>query len=263
MKNKIAAMTIAGSDSGGGAGIQADLKTFSALGIYGTTIITAITAQNFNKITDMKVLSPETVENQIKAVLHSYPIKAIKTGLLYSEDIIDCIVNTISKPLKEKDIKLIVDPVMVSTSGMQLLTPLAIEKIQNSLFPIASLITPNIPEAEFIIDKKIKTVDDMKDALKTMFDLFHVPILLKGGHLANKATDILLINNDFNIFENEIIEGINTHGSGCTLSAAIASYLSIGYSLLESVKFAKDYLTASLNNPLEINENIKIINQFF
>jgi len=263
MINKIAAMTIAGSDSGGGAGIQADLKTFSSLGVYGTTVITSITAQNIKEITDIFVLDSEIVEKQILTTINYYPIKAIKTGLLYSEDIIESIAKTIEIPLKEKGIKLIIDPIMVSTSGKALLTKRATRTIQDILFPIASLITPNIPEAELITGKKIETIEDMKTASKIMFDMFKVPILLKGGHLSDMANDVLLIDKKFHIYETDIIKDIDTHGSGCTLSAAITAYLSLGNSLAESVKLSKEFITASLNNPFKLNDNLKIINHFF
>ncbi len=262
MKKSIAVMTIAGSDSGGGAGIQADLKTFSALGVYGTTIITSVTAQNLNKITGFSVLPAELVHKQIKTVLNCYPVKAVKTGILYSEQIISIVKKSLNEKIRYKKLKLIIDPVMISTSGKPLIGKQALNKLQSELFSLASLITPNIPEAEFLSKNKISSLEDMKKTASILYEIYKVPFLIKGGHLPKTANDVLISEDGINIYDSKKISGINTHGSGCTLSAAITAFLGQDYTLTESINSAKEYMISSLLDPIQITENIQIINHF-
>jgi hydroxymethylpyrimidine/phosphomethylpyrimidine kinase len=263
MENNIAILTIAGSDSGGGAGIQADLKTFSALGVYGTTVITSITAQNLKQIVDIYEIPSKMVEKQINAVLQGYPIKAIKTGILLSEEIVTTVINSLKESVLDNNIKLVVDPIMIATSGKIVIDKKALNKMQSDLFPLASLITPNIPETEYLTGKKINTIKEMEDSGAFLFEKFNVPFLIKGGHLSDDSTDILISENGFTTFKSKRVIGINTHGSGCTLSAAITTFLSQDYSIIESVQSAKDYLTTSLTEPLQISNNTQIINHFY
>ncbi len=258
MKNNITALTIAGSDSGGGAGIQADLKTFSALGIYGTTAITVITAQNLNKINDIFVLPENIIRKQIETIFDGYSIKAAKTGILYSEKIIDIIIHSFAN----RDIKLVIDPVMISTSGKALMDKKALEKITDGLFPIANLITPNIPEAEYLTNSIIDSKEDMQKAVSILYNKYKVPFLLKGGHMTNISDDLLITDEGINIFSSERISGVNTHGSGCTLSAAITAFLCQDYALYEAVRSAKEYIKSTLLDPIQISDKTQIINHF-
>ena len=244
-------LTIAGSDSGGGAGIQADLKTFSSLGVYGMSAITSITAQNTVGVQGIHDLPPEFVALQIDSVISDIGVDAAKTGMLSSSAIIDVVA---SKVKKYKIPNLVIDPVMYAKSGDPLLRPDARDTLINKLLPLSTLITPNISEAEFLSGIKIKGIEDMKKAGKKIKKRVGADVLVKGGHLGGKAVDILYTDGEFFIFESERIDTKNTHGTGCTYSAAIASELAKGYSLYDAVKSAKVFITDAIKNSIEIGK---------
>ncbi|OGW12970.1 MAG: bifunctional hydroxymethylpyrimidine kinase/phosphomethylpyrimidine kinase [Nitrospinae bacterium RIFCSPLOWO2_12_39_16] len=244
-------LTIAGSDSGGGAGIQADLKTFSSLGVYGMSAITSITAQNTVGVQGIHDLPPEFVALQIDSVISDIGVDAAKTGMLSSSAIIDVVA---SKVKKYKIPNLVIDPVMYAKSGDPLLRPDARDTLINKLLPLSTLITPNISEAEFLSGIKIKGIEDMKKAGKKIKKRVGADVLVKGGHLRGKAVDILYTDGEFFIFESERIDTKNTHGTGCTYSAAIASELAKGYSLYDAVKSAKVFITDAIKNSIEIGK---------
>jgi hydroxymethylpyrimidine/phosphomethylpyrimidine kinase len=243
-------LTIAGSDSGGGAGIQADLKTFSALGCYGMSVITALTAQNTQAVTGIYPIPPEFIARQIDAVMDDIGVDAVKIGMLHSPEVI----HAVTERLKQYQISnIIVDPVMVAKSGDKLLRDDAVNALKTDLIPIASLITPNIPEAAVLLQRSETFVQQdighLEAACKELADLGPQAVLLKGGHLnTKKSLDILYSKTDETLqyFEAERIETINTHGTGCTLSSAIASYVAKGNSIQEAVLRAKEYITQAL-----------------
>lgn len=254
-----AALTIAGSDSGGGAGIQADLKTFSALGIYGTSVITAVTAQNLDGVTAIQPIDPKVVQKQLTVVLEGFPIKVIKTGMLFSEEIIQVIAGVL---LNYREIPLIIDPVFAATSGSKLIRDEAIAQLTGKLFPLAALITPNMPEAEILLAEKLETHLHLEQAARKLFERFLVPVLMKGGHLSDKAVDIFYDGKEMKRFESGLIEGVNNHGSGCTLASAIAAAMARGQSLREAVNTAKTYITQSLKDSFQLAPGLRIINHF-
>ncbi|MBM9499299.1 bifunctional hydroxymethylpyrimidine kinase/phosphomethylpyrimidine kinase [Leptospira sp. 201903071] len=247
-KIKPVTLTIAGSDSGGGAGIQADLKTFTALGTFGTSAITCLTAQNPSGVTGILEVNADFLEKQIRAVMDYFTVKAIKTGMLFSTAIIERTHSLLSARKEKETFFLVIDPVMVATSGAKLLQDSAIEALLNRLIPLAGLITPNLDEAEILSGKKIGSRAEMPDLAKEIFERFKVPVLLKGGHLQNEkiALDILYDGNGTSYFEKPFISGFYPHGTGCTYSSAITSYLALGNSLIEAVGKAKEYLHAAI-----------------
>ncbi|MDO5010604.1 MAG: bifunctional hydroxymethylpyrimidine kinase/phosphomethylpyrimidine kinase, partial [Intestinibacter bartlettii] len=218
MRNyKIPTLTIAGSDSSGGAGVQADLKTFSAIGTYGMSVITAITAQNTQGVFDVEELSRKIIKGQMKAVFEDIMPKGVKIGMVSSPEIILEIVENLKKYNPEF---IVVDPVMISKSGYSLLRPEAKENLIKYLIPMAYIITPNVPEAEEITGMKIETVEDMKEAGKKILELGPKYVLMKGGHLDGDAVDVLMGEDIFEVFTSERLDRKNTHGTGCTLSSA-------------------------------------------
>jgi len=244
------AMTIAGSDSGAGAGIQADLLTFAAHGVFGTTAITCLTAQNPDGVTGIHASSAEIVTKQIKQVHDYFKPKALKTGMLLNKEIIQVVARFLQD---HPETLSVVDPVMVATSGARLLEEDAIDCLKNDLLPHATLITPNLDEAEVLIGWKPTSAIEMEKAAKELQESLGVNVLLKGGHMdrnalvdvfANKLGQVLQI-------EHERIHGVNTHGSGCTLSAAIAANMALGNSIAASVYKALDYVFDSMNHALK------------
>ena len=189
MKKNIAALTIAGSDSGGGAGIQADIKTFSACGVYAASVITAVTAQNLEGVRAIQAVKPVVVAAQLQAVLEGFPVKAVKTGMLFSREIIEITADVLSSYPR---MPLVVDPVFAATSGSRLIKPRAIRVLCDRLFPMAALVTPNLPEAEFLCARKLHSLDELRQAGEMLFKRFGVPFLMKGGHLADAADDLLV-----------------------------------------------------------------------
>ncbi len=236
---------IAGSDSGGGAGIQADIKTASALGVYSATAITAITVQNTKGVTGVHAIPPEVVAAQINAVLDDIGADAIKTGMLFDAPIIEATVNA----LKGKNIPLVVDPVMIAKGGASLLDQSAIASLKTKLIPMATLITPNAPEAEALLGRAIHSTEDMKQAAKDLHKLGAKAVLIKGGHLnADPVIDILFDGANFTELSAKRQNTIHTHGTGCTLASAIASYMAKGVGLAEAVKAAHIYVQGALKN---------------
>ncbi len=251
MKEKKTALTIAGSDSSGGAGIQADIKTMQANGVYAMSAITALTAQNTTGVTGIMEVSPEFLEKQLDAVVTDIRSDAVKIGMVSSEELI----KMISKKLKEYHLEnIVVDPVMVATSGSRLISENAIETLKAELLPMAAVITPNIPEAEVLAEMEIRSEDDMVEAAKKICEMYHCAVLCKGGHSLNDANDLLYQNGKATWFHGKRINNPNTHGTGCTLSSAIASNLAKGYSLEESIKRAKDYISGALEAMLDLGK---------
>jgi hydroxymethylpyrimidine/phosphomethylpyrimidine kinase len=239
------ALTIAGSDSGGGAGIQADLKTFASLGVHGLCVVTSVTAQTPRHVRAIEPCSEGIVQKQLEAVLEDFRPTAVKTGMLYSP----AIVRTVASFFGRSDRRaLIVDPVMISTSGRRLMRPGAEKAFREQLFPRATLLTPNVPEAEMLLDRKILDADDFKAAAHEMYQRFDCAILLKGGHLprAREAMDIFYDGKHMLSLRAPFVRGIKTHGTGCTYSAAIVAYMARGFPLIESVRKAKRYITRAI-----------------
>ncbi len=244
-------LTIAGSDCSGGAGIQADLKTMLANGVYGMSVITALTAQNTTGVYDVLEASPEFVAKQIDCIFEDIRPDAVKIGMVSNTDII----HSIARKLKEYNAKNIVcDPVMVATSGSSLMKNDAVNTLISELMPLAALITPNISEAEVLCGFDIKDKDDMSKAAEKISETTSSAILIKGGHLTDCADDLLYENGNIHWFFGERVNNPNTHGTGCTLSSAIACNLAKGDTLAQAVKNAKDYITGALNAQLDLGK---------
>lgn len=229
------ALSVAGSDSGGGAGIQADLRMFSARGVYGTTAITAITAQHPGGVTAVEGLSAQMVLAQVDAVLGAFPVGGVKTGMLWSAEI----VRQLAARFGEGGVPVVVDPVMVATSGARLLEDDAVEAYQRALLPVATLATPNLDEAAVLLGAPV-TAEDQPQAAQTLRARLGCAVLLKGGHLSGDPIDLLACDDGVHTWTRPRIEGVNTHGSGCMLSAAIAAELAHGCSLVEAVAAGLD-----------------------
>lgn len=244
-------LTIAGSDSSGGAGIQADLKTMTALGVYGMSAITALTAQNTTGVQSIFEVTPKFLEDELDSIFTDIFPDSVKIGMVSNADLI----RVISKKLREYNAKnIVVDPVMVSTSGSKLMADGAKDTLLSELFKVADIITPNIPEAEALTGQSIKSKDDMVEAAKKIGEFFEGYILLKGGHSADDADDLLYKNSEKIWIKGERIKNPNTHGTGCTLSSAIASYLAMGHDVPESVHLAKEFITGAINAKLDLGK---------
>lgn len=254
------AMTIAGSDSSGGAGIQADIKTMTCNGVYAMSAITALTAQNTTGVCDIMNVTPEFLKEQIDMCVSDIWPDSVKIGMVSDSNLI----KVIAERLKFYNVKnIVVDPVMVATSGAKLIADEAIEVLKMELLPLATVVTPNIPEAEILSDTKIKTADDMINAAKIISDKFHCAVLCKGGHSLNDANDLLYENGKYKWFNGKRIDNPNTHGTGCTLSSAIASNLAKGYSLEKSVENAKEYISGALAAMLDLGKGSGPMNHAF
>ena len=245
------ALTIAGSDSSGGAGIQADLKTMIANGVYAMTAITALTAQNTTGVQGIFEVTPEFLEQQIDSVFTDIRPDAVKIGMVSSVGLIE----SIAKKMKQYEAEnIVVDPVMVATSGSRLISEDAIGALKELLLPMATVLTPNIPEAEVLSGMEVKTADDMIAAAKYISETYHCAVLCKGGHQLNDANDLLYRNGDYKWFNGKRIDNPNTHGTGCTLSSAIASNLAKGYDLDTAVERAKAYISGALAAMLDLGQ---------
>jgi hydroxymethylpyrimidine kinase/phosphomethylpyrimidine kinase len=243
------ALTIAGSDSGGGAGIQADLKTFAALGVHGTSAITAITAQNTVDVIDILELPTQLIRAQIDAVVSDLDVRAAKTGMLSSAAIIEAVANAI----RDHGItQLVVDPVMVAKGGAKLLRDDAVQALRARLLPLAAIITPNLPEAEVLLGRVIATLDERRAAARDLRELGPRAVIVKGGHAGGDATDIYFDGRKMVDLTARRIDTINTHGSGCTFSAAIAAGLARGLEPLAAATEAKAFITRAIESALEI-----------
>lgn len=260
MRKLPVAITIAGSDSGGGAGIQADLKTFTALGVHGATVITCITAQNPKAVLAVQEISPEIVTKQMQAVFEELKPTAAKTGMLFSEPII----NAVSDYLKNKPCPLIIDPVMVSTSGATLLKPEAISALVNKLFPLADLITPNLDETSMLLGKIIDTEEGFKESAYDFYDKYKRPVLVKGGHLKrySSVVDLFYDGKTEIAFFFPRIKNVHTHGTGCTLSSAICAYLALGLRLDKAIEKAKIYFHGAIKYSYRIGKCTSLNNNW-
>ena len=254
------ALTIAGSDCSGGAGIQADLKTMTMNGVYAMSAITALTAQNTTGVRAIQEATPDFLKQQIDAVFEDIYPDAVKIGMVASSELIRVIVDR----LKYYDAKnVVIDPVMVASAGSSLLEQNAVETLINELLPISTLVTPNIPEAQVLSGMSIQNKEDMIAAAKRIGDSYHCAVLLKGGHSINDANDLLYADGELRWFEGKRIDNPNTHGTGCTLSSAIASNLAKGFALVESVKRAKNYISDALNVMLDLGKGSGPMNHAF
>lgn len=254
------AMTIAGSDSGGGAGIQADLKTFAALGVYGTSAIAAITAQNTRGVFGVQEISPELVAAQIDAVIDDIGADAAKTGMLSSAAIVEIVAERIRF---HRLTNLVVDPVMVAKSGDSLLRADAVASLKTALLPLALVVTPNIPEAETIVGRALVTDADFRDAAREIAGLGARNVVIKGGHRAGDADDLLFDGRHFHLLHAARIDTPHTHGTGCTFSAAIAAGLAKGLGVVDAVNLAKDYLTGAIARAYPIGGGHSPVHHFY
>ncbi|QNO13877.1 bifunctional hydroxymethylpyrimidine kinase/phosphomethylpyrimidine kinase [Alkalicella caledoniensis] len=257
MKNLL---TIAGSDSSGGAGIQADLKTFSAHGTFGMSVITAVTAQNTQGVFAVENISPDVVGAQIDAIFTDIEVDAVKVGMVSQTEIIKIIAEKLKK---YKFKKVVIDPVMISKSGYHLLEPEAKKALIEELVPLAYVVTPNIPEAEELTGIKIDKFDDMEKAAISIKSMGAQNVLIKGGHLETEATDILYDGEKFHYLKGEKIPTKNTHGTGCTLSSAIAANIGRGLSVIDAVKGSKEYIIVAIENALQIGKGVGPTHHFY
>ena len=254
------ALTIAGSDSSGGAGIQADIKTMITNGVYAMSAITALTAQNTTGVTGIMEATPEFLAEQLDNIFTDIYPDAVKIGMVSSSALIE----TIAKKLHQYDAKnIVVDPVMVATSGAKLINDEAIDALKSQLLPMATVLTPNIPEAEVLSGMKIETADDMIKAAAAIGDKYHCAVLCKGGHQLNDANDLLWRGGGYKWFQGKRINNPNTHGTGCTLSSAIASNLAKGFDLDTSVERAKKYISGALAAMLDLGKGSGPMNHGF
>lgn len=253
-------LTIAGSDSCGGAGIQADIKTFSAHKVYGMSIITAVTAQNTQGVFAVQDVSAEVIQRQIEAIFEDITVDAIKVGMVSRTETIKIIAETLGKYTIKN---LVVDPVMVSKSGFHLLHPEAKEALITYLLPMATVVTPNLPEAEIIACTSIKTLEDMKRAAELIHKMGPEYVLVKGGHLNGDAIDVLYDGVEFIYYNSPRIDTKNTHGTGCTLSSAIAANLAKGLSTATSIEKAKRYISIAIENSFSIGKGVGPVHHFY
>jgi hydroxymethylpyrimidine/phosphomethylpyrimidine kinase len=247
------ALTVAGSDSGGGAGIQADLKTFRAFGVFGTSAITCITAQNPARVSAVQAVEPRVVVEQIDRVFEAFKVRAAKTGMLYDAMIIAAVADNFRR---RKFRRLVVDPVMVATSGALLLKKDAISSLKTELLPLAAVVTPNLAEAEVLWQRRIHALDDLRAAARALAERFGVPFVVKGGHLpgAKQAVDVLFDGRRLHQFIGPLIHNVRPHGAGCTFSAAIAANLALGRSLAESIGRAKVFVTKAIRDSIRLGK---------
>ena len=245
------ALTIAGSDSGGGAGIQADLKTFSALGVYGASALTAITAQNTVGVTTVHEIPTADIAAQIDAVITDIGADAVKTGMLSSS----AIVAVVAESLQRHGVtRLVVDPVMVAKSGDALLQDDAVEAVRTLLLPLAAVVTPNLPEAEALVGGSIESLEDMREAARRILALGAAGVIVKGGHLEGPATDLFYDGSEFREFTSERIDTVNTHGTGCTFASAVAAGMARSLPVVEVVAQAKEYVTEAIRASFPIGQ---------
>jgi hydroxymethylpyrimidine/phosphomethylpyrimidine kinase len=255
------ALTIAGSDSGGGAGIQADLKTFAALGVYGTSAIAALTAQNTMGVSGVHVVPAEFVTQQIESVTSDIGCDAVKTGMLASAAIVEAVAATV----EALDLpNLVVDPVMIAKSGDRLLDVDAVHAVKSTLLRLARVVTPNVPEAEVLADMRIQSLADMREAARRIMRHRPAAVIVKGGHLAgDTVTDVLFDGDRLLELSEPRVESRYTHGTGCTFSAAIAAYLARGQSLPDATRGAKTYVTAAMRSGIDLGTGHRPLGHFW
>lgn len=254
------AMTIAGSDSGGGAGVQADLKTFAALGVYGASTLTAITAQNTVAVTAVHEIPTEVITAQIDAVLTDIGADAVKTGMLSSSDIIECVCEALEVHGVQR---LVVDPVMIAKSGDALLREDAIGSLRTRLLPLAMVATPNIPEAEALTETPIVSDADVRRAAEAIVGMGARSVVVKGGHREGPATDLFYDGKEFKEFTAPRFDTVNTHGTGCTFASAVAAGLARGMVVTDAVALAKDYVTEGIRHSFSIGQGHGPLNHFY
>jgi len=260
MSVRAKALTIAGSDSGGGAGIQADLKTFAALNVYGMSALTAITAQNTCGVSGVQAIDTEIVIAQIRAVASDIGIDAAKTGMLFSAAIIQAVAHTVRET---GPYPLVVDPVMVATSGDRLLQPEAEDSLRQDLIPLATVVTPNLDETAVLVGRKVTTLAEMQAAAEEIVASGAKAVVIKGGHAIAKATDVFYDGSTMELLRSEVVPTHNTHGTGCTFSAAICAMLASGLPLLEAIRQAKRYITGALRHSLTIGHGSGPVGHFW
>lgn len=255
------AMSVAGSDSGGGAGIQADLKTMASLSVFGTSVIVALTAQNSTQVSGIFEVPPDFIIKQIDAVLSDMGADSVKTGMLYSSNTI----SAVSSGLRDHSVSgIIIDPVMISKTGAVLLKDNAVDAMINLLFPVAGLVTPNIPEAERMSGRKIGNSEEAQTASLRLSEEYGLGVLIKGGHLEGETVeDFLSINGKVYVYPERRVKTINSHGTGDTLSAAICSYLALGKPLLKAVELARTYLQGAIENSFTMGKGYGSLNHFW
>jgi hydroxymethylpyrimidine/phosphomethylpyrimidine kinase len=255
------ALTIAGSDSGGGAGIQADLKTFAAVGVHGTSAITCLTAQNPDGVRGIQAASPRLVREQIEAVLEGLPPQAAKTGMLYSRPVIAAVAACLRAAPR---LPVVVDPVMVATSGARLLQPAAIKALRDTLLPRATLVTPNLDEAELLTERRLTCVEDLRAAARWLHGRYGCAALVKGGHLrdSREAVDVFFDGETELLLRAPFVRGVSTHGTGCTYSAAVTAYLALGCALPQAVSLAKEHVTQAIAQSLRVGRH-DVLNPFW
>jgi len=250
-------LSIAGSDSGGGAGIQADLKTFSSLGVYGMTVITAVTSQNTYEVKSIQAIDPNIVADQIDAVFEDIGVDVVKTGMLFSKEIIE----VVAEKMRKYKVPLVVDPVMVAKSGAKLLKEEAIVTLKRELIPLATIITPNALEASYLAEMKISNLKEAIEGAKKIASLGSKAVLVKGGHLKEeKAVDILYYNNNLSLLESDRLETKPVHGTGCSYASAIACYLAKGEDIYNAVKKAKDFIFTAIKYKWNLGKGSKPVN---
>ncbi|MDR3290194.1 MAG: bifunctional hydroxymethylpyrimidine kinase/phosphomethylpyrimidine kinase [Rickettsiales bacterium] len=253
-------LTIAGSDCSGGAGIQADLKTFSAIGVYGMSVITSVVAENTSRVISIQNVDVDIINDQIDAVFEDIEVDGLKIGMLSSIKIMEIVAK---KLLQYKPQNIVIDPVMYAKGGSALMGEDCINTLIKKIIPFATLLTPNIPEAEKISGKKIDDIKTMEEVAKIIHEMGCKNVLMKGGHLKDDATDILYDGNEFYYYKQEKINTKNTHGTGCTLSSAIASYLALEFPINVAVTKSKEYITGAIKNSLPIGKGYGPTNHFW
>jgi hydroxymethylpyrimidine/phosphomethylpyrimidine kinase len=254
-------LTIAGSDSGGGAGIQADLKAIAAMGAWGASAVTCLTSQNLDGVRSVQPTDPAILADQIDAVREGFPVRAVKTGMLYSSELIQIVVD---RTTHHPPVPLVVDPVMVATSGARLLRDDAVATLRDHLLPLATLVTPNLHEAAILAAREVRTVPEMRDAAVAINQLGGAAVLVKGGHLAGDAVDVLFDGEQFHELHARRIPSRGAdHGTGCTLASAIAAGLALGLGLPDAVSAAKRLLTDALLNRCGLGDGIEALDLFW
>jgi len=262
-KNKICVLSIAGSDSGAGAGIQSDIKTFKNHGVYGLSVITAITAQNTKGVQRSFILPARVVEEQLKSVFSDFKIKTLKTGMLGNPKIVGCVASFLKM---NRNIKSVIDPVIFSKNKYPLLDKQGVKAMKKELFPYVYLLTPNIPEAEILTGLKIETIDELETVAIMISELGVRNVLIKGGHLKSSiglpvGTDVLFDGKKFYMFTSNYVATKNTHGIGCTLSSAITANLAKGHSLVDAIESAKEYVVLALKKTQRIGKGFSPVEQ--
>ena len=253
-------LSIAGSDCSGGAGIQADLKTFSAHGVFGMSVVTSVVAENTSRVIGIQDILPDIIKQQIDAIFEDIEVDGVKVGMLSNA----IIMNTVAEKLLEyRPANIVIDPVMYAKNGSPLMDNNAIDTLIEKVIPIAHIITPNIPEAEKIADMKIKNQNDMQDAALKINAMGCPNVLIKGGHAVGDAIDILYDGKSFSYFKKERINTKNTHGTGCTYSSAITSNLALGFSIAEAIAKAKEYVTTAIKFSFDIGKGNGPTNHFY